>query len=348
MYISEAEIKQAVHKYCQIAFSEDLSPDPPFVFSQEYIQKMRKLLDRTDRRLSAKRTMRHIAACVAAMLVIFVAICISSPKTWAAARTWYVINIGPDQIVYVFNHTENNHALLVVRPNAFPEGFEMASIDEGEGYSIQRYENAQTGEYVNFSYHWLTVREQNTIDRLASTIGTKNIALGYQVVLYSEKNINKIAWYDQDRLIGFWAESNMPPEKLASVFDTIEMHPPVYIPTWLPEGYEMVDSYYDGGNCDLVYLNNETEDIIAVGTTDYGILPQFSAFGEGETRDVIVNNKEGFIAWGGGQYEGTVLVLIDKEKNLVIDIQTGSVDPELVLLIAESLVLQNAMIGNNP
>ena len=337
MYVSETEIKQAVHRYCQRAFSADMAMDPPFVFSQEHMEKMRKLLDRADRRRGFKRMMKHAVACFAAVLLIFFTACIVSPKVWADVRSWYVVHIGQDQTVYQFEHIENDHAFLVVRPDALPEGMELKSIDEGDGYSIQEYENAKTGEYINFSYHWLTVKERAHIEQMAEQYRTVKLAYGYEAILYEDEGLVKLCWYEKYNLISYWAESNLPVEKLVNAFSEMEMHLPVYAPIWLPEEYELIDSVVDIGSMDFVYSNPKTGDIIIITIADYGIIPQLSVFGEGESRDVIINGREGVVSWGDGFYKGTVLFFIDRNENLVFTIQTGQIDPDMVIHIAESM-----------
>ena len=337
MYITEAEIKQAVHKYCQITFSEDLAMDPPFVFSQRHIREMRKLLARADRRRGLKRMMRHAVACVAAVLVIFFTACIVSPKVWAAVRSWYVVHIGQDQTVYQFEHIENDHAFLVVRPGALPDGMVLKNMDEGNGYSIQEYENAKTGEYINFSYHWLTVRERAQIEQMVEQYETVQLGDGYEAVLYEDNGLLKLAWYEKYNLISYWAESNMTAEKLISAFGEIEMHPPLYVPTWLPEKYELVDIENDKGTIDNVYMSQESDDVIIITIADYGIISQLPVWGEGESRDVFINGHEGIVVWGDGFYKGSAVFFIDRNENLVFTIQTGLIDPDLVIHIAESL-----------
>ncbi len=336
MSLSEADIKKAVHRYCQRAFSVDQSADPPFAFSKEHTQKMMLLLGRADRRHRIMSAVRYVVACLAVMIVVFAAACIASPSVWAAVRSWYVINIGPDQIVYEFEHGENDHAFLVVRPNALPDGFELTNIDEGNGYSIQYYENSKTEEYVKFSYHWLTVRERAQIEKLIDRYGTSHLSKGYDVVLYKEDGLNKLTWYDKYNCISYWVESNLPEDELIAAFDNMEMHPPVYMPTWLPEGYELVDNRYETA-VDLVYYNHESEDIIMITIEDYGWTEEVPVLGEGEYREITIKGNKGIVHWGGGLYEGTVLVFVDKNTNLLFFIQTGRIDADLVIRIAEHL-----------
>lgn len=338
MYVSETEIKQAVHRYCQRAFSADMVMDPPFVFSQEHIQKMRKLLDRADRRRGLKRMMRHAAACVAAVLLIFFTACIVSPKVWAAVRSWYVVHIGPDQTVYQFEHIENDHAFLVVSPGALPEGMELKSIDEGNGYSIQEYENAKTGEYINFSYHWLTVRERAQIEQMVEQYETVQLGDGYEAVLYEDNGLFKLAWYEKYNLISYWAESNLSQEDLITAFGKMSMHPTLFVPLWLPEGYELVDREYEARTIDSVYMNSESGDIIIITIADYGIISQLPVWGEGESKDVFINGHEGIVMWGDGFYKGAAVFFIDRNENLVFTIQTGQIDPDMVIHIAENLL----------
>ncbi len=339
MFTSDADIRQAVQKYCQRVFSTDLSLDPPFVFSERHTRIMQKMLSRADRKCTAKRVAWRTAACLAAALVIFVAACVASPRVWAAVRSWYVSIISPDMLVYDFNHEENDHAFLVVRPDNLPEGFIQTEHDEGDGYSKQAYAS-DTGEYLNFSYHWATVGELKKIERLEKKYGTIEIYLSQQAIVYTEKSINKLIWYDKYSKISYWAESNMDQEALIRIFkESIEMHPPIYEPTWLPEGYYVYDNYIDPAVCYVSYLNENTQDIISVDCSDLGETDRMFVFGDSDPLDLLVNNKPVTVYIHEDSWEGTDLVLIDDSANVVITIQTGIKDPELVTKIAESLIV---------
>ena len=62
-------------------------------------------------------------------------------------------------------------------------------------------------------------------------------------------------------------------------------------------------------------------------------------FGDSAPLDLLVNNKPVTVYIHGDSWEGIDLVLIDDSDNVVITIQTGIKDPELVTKIAESLVM---------
>ena len=168
--------------------------------------------------------------------------------------------------------------------------------------------------------------------------------MGYSPLFYSENGVNKMVWYDTYSLIGYWVESNLSKEEIVSAFDNMELHPPVYVPTWLPEGYELIDSMYDKSNSDLIYLNSETSDIISIGVADYGWATKSFAFGDGQQKEVYIDGNEGVVCWGGGDFEGTVLVLIDDSNDLVINVYTGLIDPDLLIEIADHLRLQKNII----
>ena len=333
----EKELKKAVHEVCLAMAAWNASLAVAYEFPASYKDRLCSMLVRSEKRIERKRTMLRAAACFAALVLAFSVICAASPKVWAAVRSWYVIHIGPDQTVYQFEQKENDHAFLVVRSDAMPDGMELININEGDGYSIQEYANVKTGEYINFSYHWLTVRERVRIEQMAEQFGTVQLANGYEAVLYEEDGLAKLVWYEKYNLISYWAESNLSGEELIAAFKEIEIHPPEYVPTWLPEGYELIDSEDGSRTLDYIYMNQESGDIIMITIADYGIMSQMSVLGEGEAKDVEINGNEGAVSWGGGLYEGTTLFFIDKKENLVFVIQTGLTDPDIVVQIAESL-----------
>ena len=334
----EKELKSAVHEVCLAIAAWDASPAVPYTFSKEYTNSLDRMLCASERRLKRRRTLLRAAACFAAILIAFAAACAVSPKVWAAVRGWYVNIVSPNRLIYEFNHEENDHAFLVVRPDSLPEGFELADIDEGDGYSNQVYKNPGTGEYVKFSYHWATVRDLKTLEKLEKKHGQISIFMGQQAVSYTESGLSKLFWYDKYSGISYRAESNLDQDALVKVFkDSIEMHPPIYEPTWLPEGYVLYDTYIDGGSCDISYHNETTGDIISIECSNLGITDRFFIDGTGSSKEVLVNGMPATIHWGDGQYKGTVLVMIDEKQNLVISVYTGQVDPDLATIIAESL-----------
>ena len=338
--VFEKELKKAVHEVCLAMAAWDASPAVPYSFSKEYTNNLNRMLCASERRMKRKRMLLRVAACFVALLVAFAAACAISPKVWAAVRSWYVNIVSPDRLVYEFNHEENDHAFLVVRPDSLPEGFELTDIDEGDGYRNQVYKNSSTGEYLKFSYHWATVGDLKKLEILEKKHGQISIFMGQQAVAYTENGLSKLFWYDKYSGISCWAESNMNQEALVNVFkESIEMHPPIYEPTWLPEGYVLYDIYIDGGSSNLVYYNEKTNDIIEIECGDLGI--EYGSFVDGaeHVKNVVVNTIPATVYWGEGQIKGTVLVMIDETRNLVLSVFTGELDPELVVSIAEGLTV---------
>lgn len=340
----EKELKKAVHEVCLAMAAWDASPAVPYSFSKEYTNNLNRMLCASERRLKRKRMLLRVAACFVALLVAFAAACAISPKVWAAVRSWYVNIVSPDRLVYEFNHEENDHAFLVVRPDSLPEGFELTDIDEGDGYSNQVYKNSSTGEYLKFSYHWATVRDLKTLEKLEKKNGQISIFMGQQAVSYTENGLSKLFWYDKYSGISYWADSNMDQEALVNVFkDSIEMHPPIYEPTWLPDGYVLYDTYIDGGSSNIVYYNENTDDIIEVECGDLGT--EYGSFvdGTGSSKETVVNGIPATVYWGLDQIDGTVLVMIDDTKNTIISVFAGMLGPDEVVSIAESLAVVDSV-----
>ncbi len=340
----EKELKKAVHEVCMAMAAWDVSPAVPYSFSREFTNNLNRMLCVSERRLKRKRMLLHVAACFVALLVAFASACAISPKVWAAVRSWYVNIVSPDRLVYEFNHEKNDHAFLVVRPDSLPEGFELTEIDEDDGYSNQVYKNPGTGEYLKFSYHWATVRDLKTLEKLEKKHGQISIFMGQQAVAYTDNGLSKLFWYDKYSGISYWAESNMDQDALVIVFkDSIEMHPPIYEPTWLPDGYVLYDTYIDGGNCDLSYFNEKTDSIIEIECSDLGITDRLFIDGTGPSKEMIINGTNVAVYWGQDSVKGTVLVMVDEIHNMVITMYTGMIDPDLVTSIAENLTIVNSV-----
>jgi hypothetical protein len=345
----EKELKKAVHEVCLAMATWDASPAVPYSFSKEYTNNLNRMLCASERRLKRKRMLLRVAACFVALLVAFAAACAISPKVWAAVRSWYVNIVSPDRLVYEFNHEKNDHAFLVVRPDSLPEGFELTDIDEGDGYSNQVYKNPGTGEYLKFSYHWATVGDLKTLEKLEKKHGQISIFMGQQAVSYTENSLSKLFWYDKYTGISYRAESNMDQEALVNVFkQSIEMHLPIYEPTWLPDGYFLYDTYMDGGSCNLTYYNKTTDSIIVIECGDLGLEDRFYVDGTGSSKTVLVNNKPATVYWGQEQIDGTVLVMIDESRNTIISVYTGVLDPNLVVSVAKSLTVVDTISMHMP
>ena len=339
----EKELKKAVHEVCLAMAAWDASPAVPYSFSKEYTNNLNRMLCASERRLKRKRMLLRVAACFVALLVAFAAACAISPKVWAAVRSWYVNIVSPDRLVYEFNHEENNHAFLVVRPDSLPEGFELTDIDEGDGYSNQVYKNPGTGEYLKFSYHWATVRDLKTLEKFEKKHGQISIFMGQQAVSYTENGLSMLCWYDKYSQICYLAESNMDQDLLVSIFkESIEMHPPVYEPTWLPEGYVLYDSYLDAGTCEKIYHNENSGEFIVISCVDQGESERVFVDGDGESREVLIKGNKATVYWGEEIVHGTVLVMVDESAHIVFVIDIDAIDPDVAVKIAESLEMVEA------
>ena len=337
-HLSDREIKRAVHELCMAMAVWDASPAVPYQPSERFSSNLNKMLLVSEKRMKRKNRILKIAACFAALIIAFSVACAVSPTVWAAVRSWYVNIVSPDRLIYEFNHEENDHAFLVVRPDSLPEGFELTDLDEGDGYSNQTYTNESTGEYLKFSYHWATVGELKKLEKLKRKYGTVSIFNGNEAVSYSQQGLSTLTWYDKYSQITYWAESDLSVDDLASIFaESIEMHPPLYEPTWLPEGFVVCDIYVDKGGSTITYFSEKSEVFIIVSCDDQGETERVFVDGRGESKEVAVNGNKATVYWGEEPVPGTVLVMVDETIHMVFVIDTDVIDPELVIKIAESL-----------
>ena len=337
----EKELKKAVHEVCLAMAAWNASLAVEYEFPASYKDRLCSMLVRSEKRIERKRTMLRAAACFAALILAFSVICAASPKVWAAVRSWYVYLTAPDRLVYDFNHEENDHAFPVVRPEDLPEGFALSTKDEGEGHSVQIYNNMNTGDYLKFSYQWATVGDIKKLEKLERAYNNVSIFMGQKAISYTENGLRKLAWYDRYSQISYWAESNMKEEDLINIFSaSVEMHPPFYEPTWLPEGYVEYALYIDKGESVISYINKETQDIITINSSDLGETDGLFVYGDGAEKPIIVviNGIEASVyCHKDGSFVGTDLVMVDESAKMVHTIQTGLIDLELVVHIAESL-----------
>ena len=345
----EIKLKKAVHNVCMAMAAWDASSAVTYAPSNGFIKNLDAMLSVSERRLKRNRVLLRVAACFAAVLIAFAVAFAVSPAVRAAVRNWYINVINPNELVYEFNHEENDHAFLVVRPDSLPEGFELTETDEGDGYSNRVYTNKDTGEHLKFYYHWATVGDLKKLERLEKKHGQISIFMGQLAVAYEENGLSKLSWYDKYSGISYWAESSMSKDALIGVFkESIEMHPPLYEPTWLPEGYVLYDTYIDAGGWNLSYHNEATDGIIVIECSDLGDTDQIFLDGSGLSKDVLVNNVPATVYWGEQPIAGTVLVLIDESRNLVTSVYTVIIDPDLAVKIAEGLKNVDAFSQSMP
>lgn len=342
-HLSDKEIKHAVHELCLAVANWDAAPAVPYKLSDRFTSNLRTMLLASEKRLKRRKRMLRIAACFVVLIIAFSLTCIAYPPVWAAVKSWYVNIVDPNRLIYEFNHEENDHAFLVVRPDNLPKGFELNDLDEGDGYSNQLYSNNETGEYLRFSYHWATVGDLKRLEKLEKKYGHINIFMGQQAVAYTENDLSMLCWYDKYSQICYLAESNMDQDLLVSIFkESIEMHPPVYEPTWLPEGYVLYDSYLDASTCEKIYHNENSGEFIVISCVDQGESERVFVDGDGESREALIKGNKATVYWGEEIVHGTVLVMVDESAHIVFVIDIDAIDPDVAVKIAESLEMVEA------
>ena len=180
---------------------------------------------------------------------------------------------------------------------------------------------------------------------------------GYSAVVRSLLGRTTLSWYDKYTLTSFRAESNLSAEELARAFSEMDARLPEYVPTWIPEGFELVDEYRDGGSTAFVYLNTETEAVVLLEYYDRATIDSITGFlsDSDVIKEIEINGLKavlGFTDSSGADYDpdsinnGTVLIWEDPEINIIFKID-GEISPEDAIKIAEGITSNINIQDNN-
>lgn len=112
---------------------------------------------------------------------------------------------------------------------------------------------------------------------------------------------------------------------------------PNYQPTWLPEGFAVMDSYHDIGRCGAFYLNEETGDGIAYECIFMeNTSASFTVHDYNTKEPVMINGIEGWYYSEGENSKGRSVVWIDETANVVFSVDS-TLDKDAILCIARGI-----------
>lgn len=112
---------------------------------------------------------------------------------------------------------------------------------------------------------------------------------------------------------------------------------PSYQPSWLPEGFVVMDNYHDAGTCGAFYLNEKTGDSISfecifTENTSASIIVQ-----DYDTKEpVVIGGIEGYYYSEGKSSKDKTIVWADETANIVFSVRS-SLDKDTLLRIARSI-----------
>ena len=333
----------AEERYAQLPFD---GPDPEF--SENYQKRKRQFIAmardfdagapvHTKRR--SHRILRTAAAVLGILIISFAIVMAASPKAYAAVRNW-TINIYNKIVDYTFNHSGDDHAVIICDPAGLPEGFVKAETYHSGYYTRKLYKNAETGDYIRFEYRKPTQAQADRLEKRGQKAESVTAANGVPMY-YAAGSPNELFWYDKDRDLVFYAESNLDKDALLDCFASTVLRLPQYEPSWLPEGYVEADrmDYYP--NYDITYYNPSTDsyiyynygdqaetDLIAIDQLGYDIIAE----------DVIINGEHSYYYPSADGGPGEDLVYINNSNHIVF-ILTSDIGKENCVRLIESIRL---------
>ena len=346
---TEEQLKNAVtelaeERYASLPFD---GADPEF--SDNYQSRKRQFVamakdfgaagnhGRTRRR--RHRVLRTVAAVLGILIISFAILVVASPKAYAAVRDW-TINIYNKIVDYTFNHSEDDHAVIVCEPAGLPEGFERAETYHSGYYTRKLYRNAETGDYIRFEYRKPTKAQIANIEKRGQKAESVTAANGVPMY-FAAGSPNELFWYDKDRNLVFYVESNLSKDALLDCFASVYLRLPLYEPSWLPEGYEVVDrmDYYP--NYDITYYNPSTDsyiyynysdlaetDLITIDQLGYDVIVE----------DVVINGEHSYYFPSADGGPGEDLIYINSTERIVLML-TSDIGKENCVKLAESIRL---------
>lgn len=323
----------------------DSSAYPVHVFSERHENAMRRILSLVPGKKRSRAALKGLAACLAALLIAFAAVfCV--PRAYAAVGSWFV-RVWDNFITYSFPHSESDHAFVIFVPTSVPERFELISEDLGEKHHTMQYKDASTGQFIIFDHRQV---DQKTGDRLQKDIDendTVQVHDGYPAIAKTVLGRTTLTWYDKYTLTSFKAESDLTLEELVQALSEMDAHLPEYVPTWIPEGFELADEYRDKGGASLTYMRPGTDELIGLDYFDYSNIDSFEGYmtDADVLKEIEINRHKGSLGYtdtSDGDYDpdniynGLMLMWVDSDKNIVFFIE-GSISPETAIRFAEGI-----------
>ena len=205
-----------------------------------------------------------------------------------------------------------------------PEGFERVIVTHNGYYFKKIYKNHDTGEYIRFEYFKPTEKQIEKISAAGSDAEKYLIFGYYEAFLVQSGTEKQLCWYDPDRNLAFYVESDMKDkESFLEAFSEIRVRLPHYEPTWIPEGYEECERVDEYPSFSVYYKEQDSNRFIYFDVYDLAESNMlFVQKGVGEDMDDVVCEMIMIGLMKAYYYPSTEhdssaeLILIDEEQNL--------------------------------
>ena len=330
----EQDLKRAVLAYGDAWCSASPVYDKDHVFSDKYKAQKQAILARAARRKKTRSIVQGFAASFAVLLLSFGMVMAFSQDARATFINW-TLNIYNGIADFQFYGAEDDRAYIICDPGSLPEGFERTSEYHRGYYARKVYEDQASGAYIRFEYRRPTDRQ---IQRIKERAESAELLLKDGIIekYYRQSgSASDLFWYDPQRELVFYVESNLDKAALAECFAGISFRLPLYEPTWLPDGFEKTAQNMDYPNCDIIYSDSSDRLVMLISSdmaeTDL-IAFQFinkDMFVE----EVKMAGLECYFAPFPDNAAGGDFVLIDDKRNLVFSGEVTISKEELIKLL---------------
>ena len=348
MVITEEQLKTAVEEFAEEQYAELPFEGPDPEFSENYQARKRQFIAMVrENGYSAgsgrrnHRVLKTVAAVFAILIISFAILMVANPNVYAAVRNW-TINIYNKFVDYTFHHTEDDHAIIICNPAGLPEGFETTETYHSGYYTRKLYENVETGDYIRFEYRKPTQSQIDRIEKRGQKAEAVTAANGVPMY-FAEGSPNRLFWYDKDRNLAFYVESNMGKDDLMECFASVDYRLPLYEPEWLPEGYEEIyreDLFLEqfilyevegSDNSLLLYYSDMAETgpitiIKGVGNDSDDI----------EYEEIQIGNIKAMYYSSTEHDEGAEMIWIDETNHLVFTLE-GDIQKDMAIRIVQGI-----------
>ena len=344
---TEEQLKNAVALYAQALQMTEPSDVPEPVFSEGFKHRCRQnsalaagfLKDK--KRAVLRRVFRSAAAVLVIILISFASLMAFCTPVRATVIRWYM-EVRDKVVQLKFNHSEDDHAFIICTPGELPEGFECVNTLHVGQYCRKIYKNPETGNYIHFEYMKATEKRKADIEKTGKNAEQHLVFEYYKMYLTNILGTYKLCWYDPDRELVFYVQSDLDKDILVCTFSTIDFRLPLYEPMWLPEGYTKETITFDYPSTDILYSNHDQTSRISFNIYETSSVDtSYITKGVQAQDDVVyeehlINGRVVYYFPGSEHEKGSDIIAIYEDENLVF-IVSATIPKQELLSIVESI-----------
>jgi len=272
------------------------------------------LMDNSLRKTKRHALYRRVGTIAAVFVLLFGTVMVTNAHARELFVRW-VKQIFPDRVIYQF-YGDPMEGLNNYRIGWIPEGFELVDEDESDTSAYYVYES-ETGESFVFYYEQTDPIDFTEYVPLGDYSHETVQILDKSADLYSDKSIDgnlTVIWVDDENHCILCFDAIMQRDKLLKIAESIYIAKPRYAVGWIPEGFELVDDYYDEGYGNLYYLNDDRMIVY-----EYSTLSEMNAIDiiDTDTCEPVIVNDRVFEYYQDPSGGSNIMVWVDEAQAMV-------------------------------